>query len=397
MAIADYLPSRQKVPNSVGLSLSGGGFRATLFHLGAIRRLNEFGILPKLTTISSVSGGSILNGFLASRLPGPLANSVADFQNAVSNPMRQFCSLDIRRWLALEAFVPGTHNSSGLAKQYDQHLTNGKLLRDIPATPIHTFCSTDLAYGVNWMFKKKECGDWQAGFQDTPADWSVGMAVAASSCFPPVFKPLQLNLDPGKLTGGNAPAGPQRDKGIRELTLSDGGVYDNLGLEPIWKDHEIVLSSDGGAIFPLGGDTGFTWEIARFISIPENQALALRKRWLISNFDSGQLKGTYWGIGASRSSYGFDGGYSDNLTRNFIAAIRTDLDSFSDAEASVLENHGYWLADAAIRKHVPQLLPKDIPPLKVPYPEWAGPEDKIKEALKDSATRSVLGHSYTAN
>src|ERR1041385_195866 len=393
MSIAKYVPSAKKIPNSVGLSLSGGGFRATLFHLGAIRRLNELGILPKLTTISSGSGGSILNGFLASRLPGPLANGVADFQNTVSDPIRQFCSLDIRRWLALEAVIPGTHNSAGLARQYDRHLTKGMLLKDTPTAPVHIFCSTDLAYGVNWMFKNLECGDWQAGFQKTPADWLVAIAVAASSCFPPVFKPLQLNLDPSKMVGGNVPPSPQRDKGIREITFSDGGVYDNLGLEPIWKDHEIVLSSDGGALFPVGGDTGFVWEVGRFISIPENQALALRKRWLISNFDSGRMKGTYWGIGSSRSSYGLDGVCSDDLARTSIAAIRTDLDSFSDAEASVLENHGYWLADAAIQKHVPELLPKEIPSLKAPYPEWAGTDDKIKDALKDSGKRTLLGHS----
>src|SRR5947199_4358489 len=102
MSIKKYLPSPQKAPNSVGLSLSGGGFRATLFHLGAIRRLNEFGILPKLTTVSSVSGGSILNGFLASRLPAPFSSGIVDFENDASKPVREFCSLDIRRWLALE-------------------------------------------------------------------------------------------------------------------------------------------------------------------------------------------------------------------------------------------------------------------------------------------------------
>ncbi len=120
MPVANYLPSEKKIPDSVGLSLSGGGFRATLFHLGAIRRLNEFGILPKLTAVSSVSGGSILNGFLATRLSSPLRNGIADFDNAVSKPVRQFCSLDIRRWIALEVVIPGTHNSSGLAKQYDE-------------------------------------------------------------------------------------------------------------------------------------------------------------------------------------------------------------------------------------------------------------------------------------
>src|SRR5690349_24069034 len=101
MSTAKYLPAARKIPNSLGLSLSGGGFRATLFHLGAIRRLNEFGILPKLTTVSSVSGGSIMNGFLATRLPA-LTKGIANFQSAVSDAMRQFCSLDIRRWLALE-------------------------------------------------------------------------------------------------------------------------------------------------------------------------------------------------------------------------------------------------------------------------------------------------------
>lgn len=164
-------------------------------------------------------------------------------------------------------------------KRYDQHLTSGKLLKDIPSTPIHVFCTTDLAYAVNWMFKKKQCGDYHTGFQDTPVDWRVSTAVATSSCFPPIFKPLSLDLDPAKLNGGKIPSSPDSDKSIREMTFSDGGVYDNLGLEPIWKDHEIVLCSDGGALFHVGGDTGSLWEIDRFISIPENQALAVRKCW----------------------------------------------------------------------------------------------------------------------
>lgn len=388
-----YLSLEAKIPSSVGLSFSGGGYRATLFHLGALRRLNEFGILPRLTTISSVSGGSILNGFLASRLRVPLTNGIANFQDDVSKPIREFCSLDIRKWIALEVAVPGTHNSLGLVKQYDQHLTSDKLLKDIPERPTHVFCATDLACGVDWMFKKEQCGDYQVGFLSTPADWKLSTAVAASSCFPPIFKPLSLDLDPSKLAGGKIPPGPERERCVRELTLSDGGVYDNLGLEPIWKDHEIVLSSDGGALFRLGGDTGFVREIARFISIPENQALAVRKRWLISNFVAGQLKGTYWGIGSTAYDYGVQQGYSNDLAKNYISAIRTDLDRFSDAEASILENHGYWLADAAIRKHVPQLLSSAIPPLNVPNPEWVGPEEKIRDALKASGKRTLLGRS----
>lgn len=391
MPAAKYVPQAQQIPNSVGLSLSGGGFRATLFHLGAIRRLNEFGILPKLTTISSVSGGSILNGFLASRLPTQLTQGIADFDKDASQPVRAFCASDLRKWLALAAVIPGSHNSAGLAKQYDEHLTGGKMLVDIPASPVHIFCSTDLAYGVNWMFKKKQSGDYDAGFQDTPAEWTVGTAVAASSCFPPVFKPLSLDLDPSKLSGG-LDQSPGRDDRVRGITFSDGGVYDNLGLEPIWKDHQIVLASDGGALFQAGGDTGFPWEIGRYIGIPENQALAVRKRWLISNFVSKLIRGTYWGIGSTVQDYGLPGGYSAALVRKCICTIRTDLDSFNDAEASVLENHGYQLADAAITKHVPELHPVPPPPLNIPHPEWLD-ETKVADALKDSSKRTFLGRS----
>src|SRR5258708_28218128 len=159
-----YLPSPNKIPNSIGLALSGGGFRATLFHLGAIRRLHELGVLSKLTTISSVSGGSILNGFLASRLVNSLSKGISDFSSEVAVPVRQFCSLDIRRWPALERLVPGLDNSLQLAHQYEEHLTKGKLLKDIPDTPNHIFCCTDLAYVVNWTFTKKDCGDYQAGY-----------------------------------------------------------------------------------------------------------------------------------------------------------------------------------------------------------------------------------------
>jgi len=393
MPTSNFLPSTQRIPGSVGLSLSGGGYRATLFHLGSIRRLNEFGILPSITTLSSVSGGSILNGFLATRLRNPLSAGIDNYENQVSQPVREFCSLDIRRWLALEAVIPGTHNSLGLADKYEKHLTNGKSLSEIPSTPVHVFCTTDLAYGVNWTFTKETCGDYQAGRQGTSPDCPVSLAVAASSCFPPVFKPLHLDLDPQQLKGGKDQS-PNRDKCVREITFSDGGVYDNLGLEPIWKTHETVLASDGGALFPIGGDTGFAWDIGRFIGIPENQALAVRKRWLISNFVAGQMKGTYWGIGGTVKEYGFEGGYSEQLVRGFIATIRTDLDSFSNAEANVLENHGYMLADAAIRKHVPD-LPKTVQEPRIPHPDWLD-EDRVIVALKDSSRRTLLGHGHTA-
>src|SRR6516165_3718974 len=76
----------------IALCLSGGGFRAALFHLGALRRLNELGILSRVDTIASVSGGSILAAHLATRMrPWPPPGTAFDpWQEKVEAPFHQF-------------------------------------------------------------------------------------------------------------------------------------------------------------------------------------------------------------------------------------------------------------------------------------------------------------------
>ena len=48
----------------IGLALSGGGFRATLYHLGLIRFLRDSDLLARVSHITSVSGGSVLAAHL---------------------------------------------------------------------------------------------------------------------------------------------------------------------------------------------------------------------------------------------------------------------------------------------------------------------------------------------
>src|SRR5450759_3779444 len=82
------------VEPGIGLALSGGGFRAMLFHAGALLRLNEFGILSRVDRISSVSGGSIAAGYLALTWPKfgkPNVSGAFDqFQNLYVEPILQF-------------------------------------------------------------------------------------------------------------------------------------------------------------------------------------------------------------------------------------------------------------------------------------------------------------------
>jgi NTE family protein len=396
-AAAAYRVARER--SGLALCLSGGGFRAALFHLGALRRLNELGILSKVTTISSVSGGSILSAHLATTLNPwpPPGDIVDDWKERVEDRFCEFAGHNLRTGAILKRLLPWNWMRTSTAvtelmRRYERDLTKLKLI-DLPDRPEFVLSATDMAFGVNWVFEKERVGNYQIGYlTPPPSEWLLARAVAASSCFPPVFNPMPVNAEYDVYKRGKAPV-EKRKNAAKGLRLTDGGVYDNLGLEPVWKSHETVLVSDGGATFDPEPDKGLFRRLKRYTDIVGNQVSALRKRWLISNFLSGQLIGTYWGIGSLVENYDLLGhpGYPPDLVENLIAEVRTDLDAFSEAEIKVLVNQGYLLADAAVDRHQPQLIsvsPK--PRLEIPYVEWMG-EGKVREALKNSHKRKLLG------
>jgi NTE family protein len=170
-----------------------------------------------------------------------------------------------------------------------------------------------------------------------------------------------------------------------------------MGLEPIWKDHRIVLVSDGGAAFRAKKLLGLMWRADRYTSVVERQARGVRKRWLISDFIDDELDGTYWGIGTPVSRYKSTVaetqrtfvGYSDDLVDSVVSKVRTDLDAFSDAEIGALENQGYHTSEAAIHTHLPELIRNPADP-QPPHPDWLD-EALIRKALRNSSKRKLLG------
>jgi len=378
----------------VALCLSGGGFRAALFHLGALRRLAEVGALGAVDTVSSVSGGSILAAHLAERLrPWPEPGvAVTDWETRVAAPFRAFCAEGLRtgplleRWLLPWNWPRPSTSIEALADAYQKRLTRATL-DQLPERPLFVFCATDLVFGVNWEMSRRRIGDWQAGYVVPAPPLPVARAVAASSCFPPAFGPLPMPLDPATLQGGRYPAGERRDDLVRHLELSDGGLYDNLGLEPVWKDHRIVLVSDGGAPFGVDAARAPFQLLRRYLDVAGAQGASLRKRWLISSFKNGALEGAYWGIGSATARYGANApaGYEARLVESTISAVRTDLDAFLPDECGVLENHGYLLAEAALRRHQPALVVHDAP-LVAPRPDLLGAQ-RAAAALATSAQR----------
>src|SRR3989442_10811401 len=90
-------PGEDTPEDGIGLCLSGGGYRAMLFHVGALWRLNELGYLPKLTRISSVSGGSITAGVLGMNWKqlrfDPKTGVSPTFPEVVVVPVRRLASV----------------------------------------------------------------------------------------------------------------------------------------------------------------------------------------------------------------------------------------------------------------------------------------------------------------
>jgi NTE family protein len=417
-AIERYTPGSER--RGIALCLSGGGYRAALFHLGAARRLNELGILTQIDTVSSVSGGSIFAAHLtrSARQWPARGQTVPNWDEVIANPFRRFTKRNVRTLPLVRRALPWNWRNSqagvrALAQLYKRYLVSIRF-RDLPQRPRFVFCATDLPFGVNWVFDsgvikgkkgrkraERDCrhdfaetagfmGDYQVGYLSPIAEWPVARAVAASSCFPPIFSPLAVGVDPATFRGG-AYCESNRDDLIANIRLSDGGIYDNLGLEPVWKDHQTVLVSDGGGVFEGEADLGPLWRLSRYLSVIEGQSRALRKRWLIASFLTGQLQGTYWGIGSATVDYGSTlAGYSAQIVDDLIAEVRTDLDAFTDAEIAVLENHGYLMAEVAIQRHAPALIGQDAAALSVPHPAWLD-ETRVCRDLADSHKRTLIG------
>ncbi|HEX4669544.1 MAG TPA: hypothetical protein VH275_06175 [Solirubrobacterales bacterium] len=232
------------------LWLSGSGYRASLFHLGALTRLNELGILARTGTVGAVAGGSIIAALLATRVPWPLDGGYREWPERVAEPMRAIARRNARARAFLRKPFPAGRGGA-LEERYARELVDS--------------------------------------------------------------------------LGGEPERGPRFVFGASGLILS--------GLAAGWE--ECVEWDIGGGAHPPG--------------------------------------------------------YEPALVAEVIAAVRTDLDAFGEAEQAVLENHGYLLADAAMRERGLVATGGIEPsPPQPPHPRWMS-ERRVREALVASARRTPVG------
>ena len=339
------------------LCLSGGGFRAALFHLGGLLRMHQTGHLADVGLFSSVSGGSIVSAWLACRFLQTRSDAEEtfaqwcrriEFRQVVVEPFRSVAGSDIRTAPVLATLpwnwlVPSVRVE--MLQQAYARIYGKVALHDLPQHPRFEFCATDVTFGVHWVFSKRRIGDYLAGYLRETPPIALAAAVAASSCFPPLFGPVAFAARSGDFHRGRA-TGEAADRLRRRIELSDGGVYDNLGMEPALRRYREVLVSDAGAPFAFVPGRHYLRRLLRYTEVIGNQAVALRKRLLFGMFLDGGIDGSYWNL-HDRGDPGRHG-YSPTLVDEVIARVRTDLDRFDATEFEVLVNHGYFACENAI-------------------------------------------------
>ena len=340
-----------------------------LFHAGALWRLCDAGLLPSLDLVSCVSGGAIAGAALAlawDRLGDPAA-----FEGAVVAPLRRLASrtVDVPAAL-LGAVLPGGPGAR-LARAYDRDVCDGATLQDLPERPHVVFLATSLQTGELWRFGRAYMAEGRVGRVDRPTV-PLAVAVAASSAFPPFLAPLRLRLgsqavppvDPGALQD---PAYTER------AVLVDGGVYDNLGLEPAWRHYETVLVSDAGAAFAPQPYPAAGWGRLglRVLGVVDSQVRALRRRQIATAFARGERSGVYWSIREARPEAARvlpPGSLPcpPHRTRQ-LASVPTRLARLDPALQERLVNWGYAACDRAVRRH--PLMGSGAQPSAFPYPD----------------------------
>jgi NTE family protein len=312
--------------------------------------------MARLTRVSSVSGGSITAGVLglAWRHLAFDENAVATrFAELVERPIMHLADKTIDVSSVLTGVIPG-RIAERVASAYDKAVFHGGTLQHLPSDddgPRFIFLATNLSNGTLWRFSKPYMRDWKSEPILSPT-LLLAKAVAASSAFPPVLSPSLLKLDQ------------------RTVYLTDGGVYDNLGLEPVLKRCATVFVSDGGGTFGEAERPARDWVRGtyRILQTIDVEVRRLRRREIVGLLTSDGRSGAFWATNSDRSKFPAPQGalLCPLEDTEALAHLPTRLARCTDATKQRLVNWGYASADAGLRSYVDTGVPA---PTAFPYPD----------------------------
>lgn len=401
------MPDEETPNTNIALCLSGGGFRATLFHLGVIKALRDYGALstspgpsaaqstssdpsavsPNLqdpafrhavfdvTELYAVSGGSILAAHMVANWESYVGTDT-QFKT-VEEELLAFSQLNLRdrilrRWILFRTFGliaewasripmfgsivprrPGLYSRTyWLQREYDR-LLGGRLLCQARKnlSPVCHILTTSFTTGELCSFTD-DYFDIEAE-QPEPVRTSCGhlrlsLPVAASSAFPPMFPPIELNDD--------MLANPNPPDHFEKVYLSDGGVFDNLGIAKFLKNRDRAKSGkvkapstlmicDAGGSFRTGANKTFGGIFSRNVRASDilMHRIGDHAKGLVGSMPDVQDI-------PIRISTTCDDPALERSVQQRLRLVRTDFDRFDPLLARLLIEHGERVTHAAMEK-----------------------------------------------
>jgi predicted acylesterase/phospholipase RssA len=354
----------------IGLALSGGGFRATVFGLGALRALHDRGILRDVTVVSSISGGSVLAAMWAY---GP--QDFAEFDATVTELVRKGLHLELAR----RAFTPRAvlTNFASLATATAGRPFGGKrpttrteaLVQALAARPFGqhqlddvthaglttVISATDLSTGNAIRFGSKVSSLSSVGDITDPV--RVADAVAASAAFPALLPQLHRTFTFTKRDG-------TRER--KTLHMTDGGVYDNLGLTPLLPgrsaaytshvyDLDYIIAVDAGqGSQTRRAPTFMPGRLKRSFDIAYRRAQDGSRARLNQASESGALQGFINPYLASRDT-NLPLPPADLVPRESVVRYPTNFDAMTTEDLRRIATRGEQLTRTLVEHYCPQL------------------------------------------
>ncbi len=351
----------------IGLALSGGGFRATVYHLGLVRFLFDAGILQNVTHITAVSGGSIFAAHLCLNWER-YAGSAEEF-DAAAMELLAFIQLDVRnrilRRFPLALPLRALRRAAGLSNRkltrtglleyhYERYLYGDTSLFQLPENPRLHILATNLSEGRLCSFNRdglwlirREAGHGFRLEKTRIGLGTVSMAVAASSAFPGFFPPMSLSGEHVGATSGE----------FGRQFYTDGGVYDNLGVRMFHFLATLGDADERGWDGVLVSDVGKPFQVQSSEQAGGLVRTAMRSSdilmdrvWQLENETFGDAAGFTFAPITDVIDPKEDPTALHPEVQRQLPRIRTDLDRFSPLEIASLIRQGYCAGRKACRR-----------------------------------------------
>lgn len=365
----------------IGLALSGGGSRAMAFHLGCMRALQDLGLLERVGALSTISGGSVIGAYYAYTPE----KSFEEFDADICRFLREGFHWKIAESMAHpDNFIPGLY-SCLLSHAQDaivffsktpprfpryrsrtdvfENILHRDVFRKLSMTSARrpgldvVIGACELRTGTAFRFGTARSGGYRHGAL-VSNEVPLSFAVAASAAYPIFLPAFDRELEFER-------------KGTRQtarVSLTDGGVYDNLGIQVLEPgrnpdyslhtfpcDYIIACNAGQGQEAGLGIPLGFCSRVKRSFEVVHRRVQDNAMHHLHALKESGRLRGFAMPyLGQQDASLPIQP--PDLVPREKVITYPTDFAAMPQDKLDALSDRGEQLTRALVSTYLSELF-----------------------------------------